>query len=43
VATIVFPHTNCCNVGTIELYLVGEIKQHGPGQEKYYVLIITII
>ena len=27
------PHTNYCNVGTIELYLVGEIK-HGHGQEK---------
>ena len=29
-----FPHTNYCNVGTIELYLVGRIK-HGHGQEKY--------
>jgi hypothetical protein len=38
-----FLHTNYCNVGTIELYLVGGIK-HGHGQEKYYlVLIITII
>ena len=35
---------NYCNVGTIEIYLVGEIKQHGHGQEKYWlVLIITII
>ena len=21
-----FPHTNCCNVATIELYLVGKIN-----------------
>ena len=24
-----------CNVGTIQIYLVGEIKQHGHGQAKY--------
>jgi hypothetical protein len=24
-----FPHTMYCNVGTIELYLVEEIKQYG--------------
>ena len=28
------PHTNDCNVGTIELYLVGEINNE-HGQEKY--------
>jgi hypothetical protein len=28
-------HTNYYNMGIIELYLVGEIKQHGHGQEKY--------
>ena len=30
-----FPHKNYCTVGTFELYLVGEIKQRGHGQEKY--------
>jgi hypothetical protein len=29
-----FPHINYRNVGTIEIYLVGEIKQ-GHGQAKY--------
>ena len=28
-----FPNTNYCNVGKIELYLVGGIK-HGHGQEN---------
>ena len=28
-----FPHSNYCNGGKIEIYLVGEIKQRG--QEKY--------
>ena len=32
-ATIFSPHTNYCNMGKIEIYLVGEIKRHG--QEKY--------
>ena len=30
-----FPHTNYCNVGTNELYLVGEIKQQTHGLEIY--------
>ena len=30
-----FPHKNYCNVGTIEFYLVVEIKQQTHGQEKY--------
>ena len=30
-----FPHTNYCNAGKIELYLVGGNKQNGHEQEKY--------
>jgi hypothetical protein len=29
------PHTNYCNMGKFEIYLVGEIEQHGHEQEKY--------
>ena len=37
-----FFHTNYCNVGTIEIYLVAEIREHGHGHEKLE-LIITFI